>query len=66
MNATKSESKICKPCKRGKHATWTCRMCGRMTCRHFCNLKDDGMPGADKDKPTAICGKCRHERARIG
>jgi hypothetical protein len=43
-----SETKRCHVCKR---APWTCRVCGRHTCEHFCSLKtNDG---------TACCVRCK-------
>lgn len=39
-----------KKCSRCKTAPWTCRVCGRKTCEHFCKLKTT----ADR---TALCGR---------
>jgi hypothetical protein len=42
------KAKKCRVCKK---AAWVCRVCGRLTCEHYCSLKTgDG---------TAVCGKCK-------
>lgn len=35
--------RVCQPCKRGKHAVWTCRGCGKHTCAHYCSSKQGNL-----------------------
>lgn len=44
-----------KRCASCKKAEWTCRVCTRKTCEHYCGKK-----GADR---TAICGRQACQRA---
>lgn len=46
-DAVRMQPKMCHSCKT---APWTCRVCKRQTCEHYCKGKN----GADK---TAICGR---------
>lgn len=38
-----------KKCKKCKTAPWTCRVCSRKTCEHYCGNK--------RNDRTAICGR---------